>query len=366
MRILVFNWRDITHPWAGGAELHLHEVAKRWVEWGHAVTIFCGQYPGAGRYDCIDGVHILRRGGRYGVYIWAVIYYFVRFRGKYDIVVDTENGIPFFTPLWCRLPKLCVMHHSHEIQFNMEFNSVLATIGIFLEKIVMPRLYRNVPFVAVSESTKEDLCGLGIGRENIDVIHNGLDHSLFCADGAKADCPTIVYVGRLKAYKRIELLLEIFARVLETVPNALMHIAGRGEMSKRLEAFAQDLGVAENVVFHGYVSEPEKVWLLQSAWLFITASITEGWGLTVLEANACGTPALAFHVPGLKDAIRNLQSGVLVTDTKQFVKYVVNILEGAAFRDYLSRNAVVWARRFDWERTAAEFLAILERLNEEQ
>ncbi|MGQ9628213.1 MAG: glycosyltransferase family 4 protein [Anaerolineae bacterium] len=359
MNILVLNWRDITHPWAGGAELNIHEQMKRWVEWGHKVTLFCGAYEGCKREEEIDGIHVIRRGGRFTVYLWAFLYYCLHLRHKCDIIVDLENGIPFFTPLYSCKPKICLIHHIHTEQFKTEFHGLFTYIGIFLESIIMPIVYRNVQFIAISGTTREELERIGVKKKRCQVVHPGLDHHRLRPGGMKSPNPTLIYLGRLMAYKRLDILIKMMPMILQRVPNAVLHIVGLGPVEKSLKKLAEEIGVEKSVVFHGYVSEERKVQLLQQAWVFVMPSMNEGWGLSVIEANACGTPAIAFNVPGLCEAIDNPYTGLLVESEEDFSQAVLRVLQEDGLRAQLSEAALRHASKFSWDETASQTLNIL-------
>jgi glycosyltransferase involved in cell wall biosynthesis len=360
MRILIFNWRDITHPWAGGAELNIHEQARRWVRAGHHVTLFCGEYPGSERTATIDGIHVIRRGGRFTVYLWAVLYYLTRFRSQYDTLVDVENGIPFFTPLYSRLPKACLFHHLHREQFGLEFSPPLSWAGILLESVLMPVAYRNVPFVTVSNSSRDALLSIGVQPQHCIVSYNGVDLSKYGPGQAKADRPTFLYLGRLMTYKRIDMLIRLMAQLIAVCPRAILHVAGSGPADRQLRQLVAELELEDNIVFHGYVSQEDKVSLLAQAWALVTASSNEGWGLVAIEANACGTPTIAFDVPGLCEAIKHGHTGFLAQTEDQFVQSMLRIIEDQQLRDEMSRAALVHTRAFDWDETALRMLRVLD------
>jgi glycosyltransferase involved in cell wall biosynthesis len=359
MRILVFNWRDITHPWAGGAELNIHEQAKRWVQSGHQVTLFCGAYDKSKRRANIDGIEIVRRGGRFTVYFWAAVYYLSCFQGKYDVLVDIENGIPFFTPLYSKIPKVCIAHHVHTEQFRTEFPSPLSWIGILLESVVMPLVYRWVPFITISDSSREDLARIGIESRRCSVVHCGLDHDQYRPGQAKTQYPSLIYLGRLMHYKRVDMLIRFMVPITERHPEAVLHVVGFGPAESELRQMVDQYGLRDHVVLHGHVSEEEKVGWLQRAWVLLTASMKEGWGLVAVEANACGTPAIAFNVPGLCEAIDHPRSGLLAESEAEFAEAVLRVLEDRGYRDELSQAALKYAERFSWDQTAALSLSIL-------
>jgi glycosyltransferase involved in cell wall biosynthesis len=359
MRILVFNWRDITHPWAGGAELNIHEQAKHWVKENHSVTLFCGEYAGSSRQANIEGINIIRRGGRFTVYLWAIFYYFWFFRDKFDIIIDIENGIPFFTPLYTRLPKVCIIHHVHTEQFHTEFSPPLSWIGVYLESTVMPIVYKRVTFITISEGSHNDLVGIGIDPERCSVVYCGLDHVSLHPGNPKTNFPSLVYLGRLMRYKRVGLLINFMEPILREYPNAVLNILGSGPDIKNLMQIVKDKKLENNVVFHGYVSEERKIKLLQESWIMVIASMKEGWGLVILEANACGTPAIAFNVSGICEAIENSKSGLLVDNEGEFVETTCMLLRDHDLRSRLSIGAIERSKAFNWEIAAAQTLHIL-------
>jgi glycosyltransferase involved in cell wall biosynthesis len=231
LHVLILNWRDTNHVFAGGAEVYIHELAKRWVEAGHQVTVFCGNDSKSKRNDVIDGVRIIRRGGFYFVYFWAFIYYILKFRGQFDVVIDCQNGIPFFAPLYVKEKVICVVHHIHQEVFRTHLFPPLAVFAQVLENRLMPFVYRNVQFVTVSESTKKEMEALSMEGTGITTIHNGIDPILF-RPGKKSKHPLVLYVGRLKQYKSLPVLLRAFQQVNEQVPTARCVIAGDGEEKK--------------------------------------------------------------------------------------------------------------------------------------
>jgi glycosyltransferase involved in cell wall biosynthesis len=361
MKILIFNWRDITHPWAGGAEKYVHEIGKRLAK-KHEVTLFCGSYPGCAKEEVLDGIGVIRAGGRFTTYIHATLSYLKKLRKReYDVIVDSINGVPFFTPLYSRKPVVAIIHHIVGWKiFKRELPLPLASVGYLSEKLI-PYIYRNCKFVTVSESTKEELKRFGI-QGNVSVIPNGIDVGFHL--GKKAEKPRIVYFGRIKNYKRIDHILKAYSIVKQRIPDAELVIAGRGEFD-HLQDYAISLKIDESVMFMGEVDEEAKVEILSSAWVYVIASTKEGWGISVIEANACGTPAIAYDVPGLRDSVKNGYNGLLVedSDVKALANAIVNVLEDDKLREELSKNAIEWAKQFNWDRSAEEFERVLKSLS---
>jgi len=361
LKILVFNWRDIRHPEAGGAEINIHEQARRWVAWGNQVTMFTSRPEGQAARDNIDGIEIYRGGGRFGVYARAAAAYLIRLRHHADVILDIENGIPFFTALYSRKPKVLLMHHLHQDQFLVEMGNVIGRLGRFMERVLVPLFYRRSVMTAVSESTAQrKKAALWRGRGlNIRVIYNGIDHSFYRPGEGKAESPTVLYLGRIKRYKRLPRLIAMIPEVSRWIPDVDVIIAGDGDAIEDARDQVERSGVAGSVKIVGRVSEEEKLRLLQRAWVMVTPSMNEGWGVTVIEANACGTPAIAFRVPGLDEAIVDGKTGFLCDDDGAFAGAVAEVLSDSALRDRMSAAALEWAARFDWDETARQTLEVL-------
>lgn len=367
LSILIYNWRDNKHVWAGGAEVYVHELAKRWVKNGNHVTIFCGNDGSCERHEIVDGVNIIRRGGFYTVYVWAILYYILRLRGRYDVIVESVNAMPFFTPLFSRIPKLAIIHHVHSDIILKEFKLPLTRIPLavitkFIESKVMPIVYQNTQMVTVSKSSKEDMEKIGFGKNKaIQIINPGIDLDIL-KPSHKSKTPTLLYLGRLKPYKSIDTLIKATNELREVFPNIRVKIAGFGESRQELERLTRKLGLQRYVEFLGRVSEANKVRLLGEAWVFVQPSTFEGWGISVLEANACGTPIVASRVPGLVDSVKNPSTGytVKVKDEKAFAEAIQKLLQDNKLRKRFSANSIKWASNFSWQKKASEFMNIIE------
>jgi glycosyltransferase involved in cell wall biosynthesis len=370
MKILIFNWRDITNPQAGGAERYIHEIGRRLAK-KHETTLWCGKYPGCKKVEEIDGIKIIRNGGGIKVgffdptiYVLAGLDYLSKLKAeKFDLVIDSVSGLPFFTPLFAKGPKIGILHHLHRGIFFREVSFPAALISYLGERTI-PMLYRGVHFVTVSESSRQELIDLGLSPSKIAIIHNGVDSSLSSRKYKKSNYPHVIYFGRLKGYKRLELLIKAMKLVIKEVPDARLTIAGSGDAKTELTKLVKELGFGKySVTFKGFISEKEKAELLGSAWIFVTPSSKEGWGITVIEANACGTPAIGYDVPGLRDSIKNGRTGLLVEkdgDVKALAESIVKVLENQELGRNLSKNAFEWSKNFSWDKTAGEFAKILE------
>jgi glycosyltransferase involved in cell wall biosynthesis len=342
--------------------VYIQELAKRLVHEGHYVTVFCGNDGKSLRNEVIDGVRVVRRGGFYFVYVWAFFYYIFRFRKKYDVVIDCHNGVPFFTPLYVREPVYCLMHHVHQEVFRRSLSKPLAAFARFLEKDLMPRVYRNIPFITISESSKEGIEKLGLGNAGVQIVHPGVDLGRLSL-GEKSAHPSVLYLGRLKAYKSVDVLLRAFSLIFSRMPDAQLVIAGAGEEEKRLKKLARELGIASAIDFRGKVSDEEKVRLMQRAWVFVNPSFMEGWGITTIEANACGTPVVASNVPGLRDSVQNPHTGYLVPygDVDVLAERVLFLLANTGQRNRMGREAMLWAKNFDWDALSQSFLSFIRK-----
>ena len=366
LRILIFNWRDTRHIYAGGAEVYVHELAKRWVKDGSKVTVFCGNDNRSPFSEFIDGVEIIRRGGTYTIYIFAIMYYFLKFRGKYDVIIDCENGIPFFTPLFTRVPVVLLIHHVHQEIFKKFLKFPLREIAEFLEGTLMPFVYRSKVLVTVSESSKREIMKLGFTNEdNIEVVYNGVAKTPPMLI-SKTPNPSFLYLGRLKEYKNIDIAIDAFSTFVKDYPKAILSIVGSGEYSSILEKQVAELNLSDKIHFYGKVSEEEKAFLLSASWVMLQPSSAEGWGLTVIEANATGTPVIASRVNGLKDSVVDGKTGMLVQvrNTNQFATAMRLVIEDTSFRNILSQNAYTWSKNFDWDKSALHFYQLIGKTSE--
>lgn len=363
MRILFFNWRDIRDPLAGGAEAYIHQIGKRLAE-GNEVCLYCRRYEGSRPSEVIDGITVVRRGGSFSLYLCAFFDYLFKLRRhNFDVVIDGINGVPFFTPLFVRRPKVAIMFHvvGKNIFFK-ELSFPLALVGWGAEKMI-PFLYRRVPFVAISNSTCEELVAFGIPQSRIGLVYCGIEYVVDEArkELKKSPNPSVVYVGRVKEYKQLDHLIEAYSLVKKKMPEAELIIAGRGEYSG-LVRLAEDLEVAEGIRFLGEISDSDKAKILRQAWVFVTPSMKEGWGITVIEANSCGTPAIAYNVPGLRDSVKDGGTGLLVPagNIEELAKAILRVLSDSGLRGMLGRNAGEWASSFSWDSSAKEFEKVLE------
>jgi glycosyltransferase involved in cell wall biosynthesis len=359
-RVLIINWRDVTHPWSGGAEIYMHEIGRRLTEMGMDVGWLCQRHAGSSRAEVIDGIHIRRVGGRFTLYPRVALTYLVSLRGRYDVIVDCENGIPFFSPLFARVPKVLVVHHVHREIFRRETHPPLRWLGYWLEGWLMPRVYRHTPVVAVSASTRDDLVGLGFRSERIHIVHNGVAEVSPLRRKPAAE-PRILVAGRLTPQKGVEFMIKAMPLILRAIPNAQLDIVGQGPNRTRLERLAWSLRLATHVRFHGYLPGPARDDEAAEAWLAVCPSAFEGWGVSSVEAGARGLPVVASNVNGLRDAVRDGITGLLVPhgDTRALASAVVELLGDPERRASMSEAGIEWAAAHTWERSASELRVVL-------
>lgn len=278
-----------------------------------------------------------------------------------DVLLDAENGIPFFTPLYSRRPTALLMFHVHRDVLLRELPPPLSWFTWALEVWFMPRVYRRIPFIAISESTRDEIIAHRYTRLPVTLVHSGVDHDVLWPS-KKSQVPTVAYLGRVVRYKRIRELLEAFVNVRRRVPDAVLHIAGTGNDLQPCRDLAKQLKIDGSTTFEGSVDEQRKRELLASAWVFAQPSRVEGWGISVIEAGACGTPAVAMRVPGLRDAIVHGKTGLLAQSWHEFADAVTYILRDDSYRTCLSKNALERSKEFSWKASADRLLGKLQEI----
>lgn len=366
IRVVVVNWRDRGHPLAGGAEEYAERMARSLASAGADVTFLTARAPGQSRGALAHRVRTVRRGGRWTVYLWALAWLVVH-RRRLDVVLDCQNGIPFFSPLVVRrhTAVLLVMHHVHDTQFGVHFPAPLARVGRLLEGPGSRWAYRRAVTVAVSPSTVRAM------RERLNwtgpvyVVPNGLDRPNSTA-GARADVPSLVCLGRLVVHKRVDRLIELTEQLARRWPGLRLDVIGGGPDEPRLRAMAERAvlaGVAVRV--HGYLDEAAKSRLLDAAWANVTLSDGEGWGLAVLEAAAHGVPTVCRSVDGLRDSVRDGETGWLVgpdDDLLETLDQVLGKIADPAAAAEVAGACRSWAARFDWDASGERLVRLVSSL----
>ena len=314
MNILLVNWQDLRNPHAGGAEIHLFELFSRLAARGHRVRLVCSSFEGAPAVEMVDGIEVHRHGDRHSFALVGRRAVKRALREEpADILVDDVNKLPLFTATLTDLPVYTLVPHLFGTTAFQEVSWPMAAT-VWLAERPIPWLYRRAWFHAISDSTRDDLVARGVPRERIAVVYPGVDSVRFTPSpsGQRTDPPRFVYVGRIKRYKGVELLLRALLEARRHRPDLALDLAGSGDDRPRLEALAATLGLGEAVRFLGFVDEATKLALLRGAVANVFPSPKEGWGITVMEAAACGTPSLASDSPGLRDSVRDGITGILV------------------------------------------------------
>lgn len=351
LRVLYLSWRDRENPEAGGSETFVERTAEVLTGQGHDVTLFTSRFPGADRETRHGHVRVLRRGNRFSTYL-AGLMHTARHRHDYDIVIDVQNGVPFWSPLAAAVPVVNVVHHVHRDQWHTFFARPIAALGWFLESRVAPRVYRSSRYVTVSEATREELAELGIAPDRVDLIYSGNDQPENLEKYAvlpRSPRPSIVVLGRLVPHKQVELAIDVVAALRASGRDVDLHIVGGGYWQDALEQHAAARGVADLVTMHGFVDEHVKHSLLASAWVVLMPSGKEGWGLTIVEAGLHATPTIAFHhAGGPRESIVDGVTGYLVDDVSQMTQRTQQLLDDPDLRSALGANAREFAMSFDW------------------
>src|SRR6185437_3381784 len=325
--VLLLCWRDTGHPQGGGSETYLQRIGAQLTASGIEVTLRTARYPGSARQEVVDGVAISRAGGRYSVYIWALLAMAAARIGlgplrrvRPDVVVDTQNGLPFLARLVYGQRVVVLVHHCHREQWPVA-GWFLSRIGWFVESWLSPKLNRRNQYVTVSLPSARDLVGLGVENERIAVVRNGLDEAPSRSlTGPRSVTPRVVVLSRLVPHKQIEDALDAVAQLRTSVPDLHLDVVGGGWWSERLTDHAERLGIRDAVTFHGHIDDATKHHVLQRAWVHVLPSRKEGWGLAVIEAAQHAVPTIGYRSSGgLVDSIIDGVTGVLVDDHADLV-----------------------------------------------
>ena len=366
--VLLLCWRDTGHPQGGGSEAYLQRIGAQLAASGIEVTLRTARYPGARRREVIDGMRIIRAGGRYSVYVWALLAMAVRemaarfgLGSRPDVVVDTQNGLPFLARLVHGRRVVVLVHHCHREQWPVA-GPVLGRLGWFVESTVSPRVNRHNQYVTVSLPSARDLVTLGVDSGRIAVVRNGLDEApAQSLVGPRAPAPRIVVLSRLVPHKQIEDALEAVAQLRPRVPGLHLDIVGDGWWRQRLIDHVRLLGICESVTFHGHVDDLTKHHVLQSSWVHLLPSRKEGWGLAVVEAAQHGVPTIGYRSSGgLSDSIVDEVTGILVDTHAELVDRLEELLADPVLRDQLGAKAHTRSGEFSWQQSADAMRGVLE------
>lgn len=363
LRVLIFNWRDTRHIWAGGAEVYIHELAKRLVNKGHTVTVFCGNDGKCPQNEIIDGVRIVRRGGFYTVYLWASIYYILKFKNSVDIVIESMNGIPFFSPLYASVPICLMVHHVHQEVFRKHLPFPFSYLAMFIELKIMPLIYKKHQIITVSESSKKEIVRHHLAeRDRVTVITPGVSQ-INLPIVQKNRQPLVSYIGRLKPYKNVDTFIYACSLLIKKHNEVKIVIAGWGESEDYLKKLAKNLHIDSHISFKGYINEKEKLQLMGMSWVCVQPSSIEGWGITVIEANSMRTPVIGSYVHGLKDSIVDNVTGYLVPvkNIYAFNNAIEKVLSNRQIRVEMEKQAKQWSENFDWDVSTDILLSLIKQ-----
>jgi glycosyltransferase involved in cell wall biosynthesis len=349
-RVHVFAWRDLDDPDAGGSEVHADEFMRRWADHGlevlHRTSAAVGLPAEARRH----GYEVIRRGSRYSVFGRTFASELTRRMGRSDAVVEVWNGVPWFTPVWYRRPKIVMLHHVHGPMWDQLFPGPIAAAGRLLEARVAPPFYRRTLTVTPSDATREELLELGFRPERVVAVPNGVD-PFFRPDGSRTPHPSLVAVGRLAPVKRFELVIDAAIEARRRVPDLTLTIVGEGPLKPDLQARIDAAAAGDWITLTGHVAREQLVAFYQSAWLVVSGSLAEGWGLSLTEGAGCGTPCVATDIRGHRSSVRNGRSGVLAAP-ERLGATIADVLCDPVRSEQLRAGALEWAGELTWDASA--------------
>lgn len=370
--VLLLCWRDTGHPQGGGSETYLQRIGSQLAQSGIDVTLRTARYEGASRTDVVDGVRISRGGGHYTVYIRAGLAMVAARLGlgplrhvRPDVVIDSQNGLPFLARLAFGRRVVVLVHHCHRDQWPVA-GRVLGRFGWFVESRLSPWLHRRNQYVTVSLPSVRDLTELGVDGDRVAVVRNGLDEAPpQTLSGDRSPTPRVVVLSRLVPHKQIEDALDGMALLTGRIPGLQLDVVGGGWWQDRLVQHAEDLGIAASVTFHGHVDDDAKHAVLQQAWVHLLPSRKEGWALAVIEAAQHGVPTIGYRSSGgLTDSVVDGVTGVLVDDHAELVDRLEQLLADRVLREELGAKAAARSREFSWPQSAAAMRTVLDSVHD--
>jgi glycosyltransferase involved in cell wall biosynthesis len=363
-RIHVLAWRDLDDVEAGGSELHIAEVAKLWAAAGIEVTMRTSWAQGQPTEAMRDGYRVVRRAGRYMVFPRAAAAEILGRTGPRDVLIEIWNGMPFLSPVWSRGPRVIFLHHVHAEMWGMVLPPNLARFGDLLERKIAPPFYRRCQVATLSESSKREMVhDLGFRPDRVTVVHPGIDPKFSPGEGGergeRSPEPLAVAVGRLAPVKRYDALVRAAHVARRQVPGLRLHIVGEGYERPKVEAVIDELGASDWVTLLGHITDDELIDLYRRAWIVTSASAREGWGMTLTEAAACGTPAVATRISGHEDAVVDGVTGLLASGDDALADAMARVLGDDVLRRHLSDGALTRAATLTWSNTATELMRVI-------
>ena len=358
-RVTILAWRDLDDPEAGGSEVHAHNIAARWAQAGVEVTMRTSYAAGHRQVVWRDGYRVIRKAGRYLVFPRAAFSEIMGWHGASDALVEIWNGMPFFSPVWASRPRAVWLHHVHDQMWELTLPPRLARLGRTLEFRVAPPLYRRTPIVTLSESSKIEIVEkLRFKSDRITVVPPGIDAS-FKPVGPRNTKPLVLAVGRLVPVKRFGVLIDALVELKSRHPELEAVIVGEGYERETLEERVAKANARDWLKLPGRIDDAELLDLYRRAWVLASSSLYEGWGMTITEAAACGTPSVATRIAGHTDAVVNGRSGILVDDEAEMTTALDRVISDAALRDRLAAGALEHAARFTWDAAALGTFSVL-------
>ena len=358
-RVHLLAWRDLADPEAGGSEVHADKVAEAWAAAGLDVTMRTAAAPGQREYGKRNGYSVVRKAGRYSVFPRTALSGALGRTGPRDGLVEIWNGMPFFSPVWAHCPRIVFLHHVHAEMWRMVLPPKLAKLGEAVEFKAAPPFYRGSQVVTLSNSSRDEIVDLlRLPRNNIAVVPPGVDQ-MYQPGGSRSPHPLVVSVGRLVPVKRPDQLIAALVETKQSVPDLEAVLVGEGYERESLEGQIAAAGAQSWLRLPGRVSDAELVELYRRAWVLTSASAREGWGMTLTEAAACGTPAVVTDIAGHRDSADPGVSGLLVPEPSDLAPALTRVLTDPVERARLGAGALAHASRFTWEATARETFRVL-------
>jgi len=364
LKILILNYRDITHPLAGGAEVHLHRIFGKLTELGHEVVLFTTRYKNSEENETIDGIKIIRCGSD-AAFHFKVLFKIPKLIKEFepDIIVEDLNKLPLFSPYITKIPKLIQIHHLWKFSIFKEAFFPVA-LAVWLGERIIPFIYRKCHFVAVSPSAKKELCELGIAKEKISVIYNGTENEYLDTEKVRDKSLYFLWLGRFRKYKGVWVAFEAFRIFSQKHPDVKLLFAGSGPEEAKMREKVKKYGLEGKIEFLGMVHSKEKMELMSKALGLLQTSYKEGWGLTVIEAAACGTASIASNVSGLCDSVKDKETGLLFKagSAEDCAKKMEVFCDNPVLRANMESKARSHASSFDWEKSARETLFLMQEI----
>jgi glycosyltransferase involved in cell wall biosynthesis len=362
MNILILNWRDIKNPKSGGAEVVTMEHAKAWANKGHSVTWFTCEFENSKKAEKIDDINIVRRGNFITVFIYAFIFYLLSGQ-KFDLVIDEIHGLPFFTPVFARIPKIAFIHEVADEIWDYMYPFPINYIGKMIEPLYF-KLYRNIKVWTDADSTIDDLVKKGVKRKNCIAINCPVENKSLNKLPEKEKIPTFIFVSRVVKMKGIEEVVRAFFYILREIKDARLWIVGDGDKSyvNQLKETMKSYSISTKVKFFGRVENDKKLELMRKAHILLHASVKEGWGLVVIEAASQATPAVVYNVSGLRDSVKNDKTGIVLTENsgKEMASQAIKLYKDKKRYKTYQENALLWAKSLTWDKATKQSLKLIE------